>query len=53
MVKNQTIQHGGKLCTHTMDKVTPSLSTSKMKGLVIHYENMLKISLEHNFGRAK
>lgn len=53
MVKNQTMQHSGKLCTQTMDSVTPSLLTSKMKGLVIHYENMLKISLEHNFDKAK
>lgn len=40
MVKNQTMQHSGKLCTQTMDNVTPSLLTSKMKRLVMYYENI-------------
>lgn len=53
MIKNQTLQHSGKLCTWTMDNVTPSLLTYETKGLVTHYKNVLKISLEHNSDQAK
>lgn len=42
MIKNQTMQHSGKLCTQTMDNVTPSLLTSEMKGLVTHYKKCVE-----------